>query len=54
LRIKEIRQWFEAMEPSSPVGALLNLSEKTVGRSYVELQQIMPQELIAKLNDGQE
>lgn len=53
-RIIEVRQWFADSEPSSPVIALLSLSEKTIGKSFGELLQIIPQELISKLDAGQE
>lgn len=53
-RIIEVRQWFAASEPSSPVIALLSFSEKTIGKSFGELLQIIPQELISKLDAGQE
>ncbi|MGE4802230.1 ImpA family type VI secretion system protein [Yersinia hibernica] len=53
-KIIEVRQWFAAAEPSSPVIALLSLSEKTIGKSFGELLQIIPQELISKLDAGQE
>lgn len=53
-QIIEVRQWFAASEPSSPIIALLSLSEKTIGKSFSELLQIIPQELISKLDAGQE
>lgn len=53
-RLIEVREWFTAMEPSSPVIALLAFSEKTIGKSFGELLQFIPQELISKLNEGQE
>lgn len=53
-RLIEVRQWFATTEPSSPVIALLSFSEKTIGKSFGELLQIIPQELISKLDAGQE
>ncbi|AHK21779.1 ImpA family type VI secretion system protein [Yersinia similis] len=53
-RLIEVREWFTASEPSSPVIALLAFSEKTIGKSFGELLQFIPQELISKLNEGQE
>ncbi|MFV8800984.1 ImpA family type VI secretion system protein [Yersinia sp. LJYL362] len=53
-RLIEVRQWFATAEPSSPVIALLSFSEKTIGKSFGELLQIIPAELISKLDAGQE
>ncbi|HHT8826397.1 TPA: ImpA family type VI secretion system protein [Yersinia enterocolitica] len=53
-RLIEVRQWFATTEPSSPVIALLSFSEKTIGKSFGELLQIIPPELISKLDTGQE
>ncbi|AJJ63789.1 type VI secretion system protein TssA [Yersinia aldovae] len=53
-RLIEVRQWFATTEPSSPVIALLSFSEKTIGKSFGELLQLIPQELISKLDAGQE
>ncbi|MFV8768182.1 hypothetical protein ACNSPB_13125, partial [Yersinia enterocolitica] len=53
-RLIEVRQWFATTEPSSPVIALLSFSEKTIGKSFGELLQIIPPELISKLDAGQE
>ncbi|CNH99489.1 type VI secretion system protein TssA [Yersinia pekkanenii] len=53
-RLIEVRQWFTHAEPSSPVIALLSFSEKTIGKSFGELLQIIPQELISKLDTEQE
>lgn len=53
-RLIEVRQWFTTTEPSSPVIALLSFSEQTIGKSFGELLQIIPQELISKLDVLQE
>lgn len=53
-RLIEVRQWFATTEPSNPVIALLSFSEKTIGKSFGELLQIIPPELISKLDAGQE
>lgn len=53
-RLIEVREWFTAAEPSSPVITLLAFSEKTIGKSFGELLQFIPQELISKLDQGQE
>lgn len=51
-RLIEVREWFTAMEPSSPVIALLAF-QKNYRQSFGELLQFIPQELISKLNEGQ-
>ncbi|CNK57303.1 protein ImpA [Yersinia mollaretii] len=53
-RLIEVRQWFTTTEPSSPVIDLLSFSEKMIGKSFGELLQIIPQELISKLDVLQE
>jgi type VI secretion system protein ImpA len=53
-RLVEVREWFTVTEPSSPIIALLAFSEKTIGKSFGELLQFIPQELISKLNEEQE
>lgn len=54
LRLREIQQWFLRYEPSSPVGDMLAITEQMVGKRFAELLQILPQELIARLSQGQE
>lgn len=54
MRLREIQQWFVRFEPSSPVGDLLTLTEQMVGKRFAELLQILPQDLIARLSNGQE
>ncbi|WP_345827116.1 type VI secretion system ImpA family N-terminal domain-containing protein [Pantoea sp. BRR-3P] len=54
MRLREIQQWFVRYEPSSPVGDLLTLTEQMVGKRFAELMQILPQDLIARLSNGQE
>lgn len=53
-RLLEVRAWFTRVEPSSPVIALLAFTEQTIGKSFVELLQYLPAELIAKLEAAQE
>lgn len=53
-RLLEVRAWFTRVEPSSPVIALLAFTEQTIGKSFVELLQYLPAELIAKLEAMQE
>lgn len=54
LRLREIQQWFVRHEPSSPVGDLLTLTEQIVGKRFTELLQILPQDLLTRLSNGQE
>lgn len=53
-RLREVRTWFNDAEPSSPVISLLAFTEKTVGKSFVELLQFLPPELMTKLESGKE
>ncbi len=52
-RLREVRSWFSQTEPSSPVICLLAFTEKTIGKSFTELLQFLPQELISRLEPGQ-
>ena len=54
MRLREVQQWFVHYEPSSPVGDLLALTEQMVGKRFAELMQSLPQDLIARLSNGQE
>ena len=45
--IAEARQWFELHEPSSPVSVLLRQAERLVGKSYAEVAQAIPPDLLA-------
>lgn len=54
MRLREIQQWFLRYEPSSPVGDMLAITEQMVGKRFAELLQILPQELIVRLSQGQE
>lgn len=53
-RLREVRDWFMRVEPSSPAVALLAFTEQTIGKNFIELQQLLPAELMAKLDAGQE
>lgn len=46
------RDWFELYEPSSPVGLLLRQAERLIGRSYSEVAQAIPAELVARWSDN--
>lgn len=47
-RIREIRLWFEAQEPSSPVPLLLRQAELLVGKRFSEVAHFLPQDLMEK------
>lgn len=47
-RIREIRLWFEAREPSSPIPLLLRQAELLVGKRFSEVAHFLPQELMEK------
>ncbi|WON77475.1 ImpA family type VI secretion system protein [Serratia sp. UGAL515B_01] len=40
--LQEVRAWFTQMEPSSPVIALLAVTEQTIGKSFIELLHFLP------------
>ncbi|SFN56481.1 type VI secretion system protein ImpA [Izhakiella capsodis] len=53
-RLREVRTWFTQAEPSSPVITLLAFTEQTIGKSFTELLQLLPPEVIAKMTASQE
>ena len=53
-RLDQLRSWFSETEPSSPAVLLLTLTEHTVGKSFLELLDILPAELIANLKSLQD
>ncbi|EKS6740518.1 ImpA family type VI secretion system protein [Enterobacter ludwigii] len=53
-RLREVRSWFVQNEPSSPVISLLAFTEQTIGKSFGELLQLLPPDLVVKLHDGME
>jgi len=46
--IRTARQWFEANEPSSPVGLLLKQAEKLTGKRFHEVFQAIPADLVQR------
>jgi type VI secretion system protein ImpA len=46
-RIREVREWFELHEPSSPVPVLLRRAEQFFGKRYAEAIRAVPAELLA-------
>lgn len=52
--LREVRVWFVQSEPSSPVISLLAFAEQTIGKSFGELLQLIPADLVAKLHDEKE
>jgi type VI secretion system protein ImpA len=46
--MRSARLWFEQHEPSSPIPLLLRRAESLIGRSYVEVVEAIPADLIAK------
>lgn len=46
--IQEAREWFELVEPSSPVAVLLRQAEKMVGKRFSEVAQSIPPDLLAR------
>jgi type VI secretion system protein ImpA len=46
-RIREVREWFEMHEPSSPVPVLLRRAEQFVGKRYADAIHAVPEESLA-------
>ena len=46
--VRTARLWFEANEPSSPVADLLRQAEKLTGKSYLEIADAIPLDLLAR------
>ena len=49
--IRTAREWFEVNEPSSPVAVLLMRAEALIGKSYREVVQAVPPELLTQLEN---
>lgn len=50
LSLREVQAWFVAMEPGSPIILLLEFAIKTSGKSFTELMQLLPVEIVSHLN----
>ncbi len=46
--MRQVREWFEDNEPSSPVTVMLREAERMVGKRFSELAQSIPLDLLAK------
>ncbi|ATE59942.1 type VI secretion system protein TssA [Thauera sinica] len=46
--VRAARQWFESMEPSSPVADLLRQAERLTGRRYADIADAIPRDLLAR------
>ncbi|MCO6514382.1 MAG: type VI secretion system ImpA family N-terminal domain-containing protein [Snodgrassella sp.] len=51
--IEDIRNWFEAHEPSSPTIPLLRQAERMVGKRFSEVVNSIPLELLQKWDDSE-
>ncbi|MGV3346071.1 ImpA family type VI secretion system protein [Enterobacteriaceae bacterium LUAb1] len=49
VQLREIRLWFTDKEPGNPIVPLLAFSEQIIGKSFVELLQLLPQDLISQI-----
>ncbi|PVZ81817.1 hypothetical protein C9426_31620 [Serratia sp. S1B] len=49
--LKEVQAWFVAVEPGSPVILLLQFALKTSGKSFTELLQLLPADIVSHLNN---
>ncbi|WP_434116065.1 ImpA family type VI secretion system protein [Paraburkholderia caffeinilytica] len=50
-QIEEVRAWFAHHEPGSPVVLLLRYAQQCIGKSYVELIDLIPPELLLRLTE---
>jgi type VI secretion system protein ImpA len=50
--LRDVQCWFVAAEPGSPVILLLEFAIKTSGKSFTELMQLLPVEIVAHLNSA--
>lgn len=50
--LREIQAWFIGAEPGSPVILLLDFAIKTSGKTFSELLQLLPVEIVAHLNNA--
>jgi len=46
--IRNVREWFEQYEPSSPVSVLLRQAERMIGRKFSEVAQEIPYDLLER------
>lgn len=53
-RLREVRAWFRAVEPSSPIILLLDFAEKTAGKSFAELIRVIPTDMVSQLENDKE
>lgn len=51
--IRQARLWFSVNEPSSPVALLLTQAENLVGKSFEQVFQAIPAELVEQWREGQ-
>lgn len=48
MQLRQARHWLEEHEPSSPVALLLAQAERLLGKSYLELTQALPPDLLTR------
>ncbi|MTH46694.1 hypothetical protein GJV78_10615 [Escherichia alba] len=53
-RLQEVRSWFMAAEPGSPLIPLLQYAERSIGKSFADLLKMYPPEIVALLNQEKE
>jgi type VI secretion system protein ImpA len=46
--IRNVREWFEQYEPSSPVSVLLRQAELMIGKKFYEVVQAIPSDLLER------
>ncbi|WP_446029530.1 hypothetical protein [Lelliottia amnigena] len=51
--LKEVQAWFVGAEPGSPVILLLQFAIKTSGKSFTELLQLLPADVVSHLNNAE-
>lgn len=51
--LKEVQAWFVGTEPGSPVILLLQFAIKTSGKSFTELLQLLPVDVVSHLNNAE-
>lgn len=47
--IEDARAWFVRYEPSSPIGLLLVYAQHCIGKSYVELYKMIPEDMLVRM-----
>lgn len=50
--LKEVQAWFVAAEPGSPIILLLEFAIKTSGKSFTQLMQLLPVDIVSHLNNA--